>query len=161
MHFEYTVTYVSSTGINFKLKFDNPFEISQQSDPEKIMFVMDMKGVTDSDGLKFTDKRNSVQAWIPRQIADEAEAQAIESAGEDLSGASTGVMAGNFIISLLMAASLNQLWSMIGGLQLTVHLPLFSVYFPANANFFITFIIEVATFDIMPPEATDWLLKFP
>ena len=50
---------------------------------------------------------------------------------------------------------------MIGGLQLTVHLPLFFVLFPANANFLLTFLINVATFDIMPSEATDWLLKFP
>ena len=44
---------------------------------------------------------------MPRQIANEAEAAAIEEGGANMEAASTSVMAGNFVISLLMAASLN------------------------------------------------------
>jgi len=103
----------------------------------------------------------TLETFIPAQIPSAEEAAAIEGAGGSLGGASSGVMAGNFLMSLAMAASLNQLWSMIGGLQLTVHLPLFFVRFPANANFFLIFIIDVATFDLLPPEATSWLFTFP
>ena len=102
-----------------------------------------------------------VKAFVPRKIPSEGEAAAIASLGESSGGVATGVMASNFIITLLMAGSLNQLWSMMNGLQLAVHMPLFAVAFPANANFFITFLIDIATFDIMPPEATSWLLTFP
>ena len=70
-------------------------------------------------------------------------------------------MAGNFVVSLILAASLNQLWSMMNGLQLAVHLPLFYTTFPANANFFLTFLIDVATFDMLPPEVPNFFFDFP
>ena len=70
-------------------------------------------------------------------------------------------MGGNFLINLLMAASLSQLWSMLNGLQLAVHLPLFNLNFPANANYFIEFVINVATFDLVPPELILMIFKFP
>ena len=40
-------------------------------------------------------------------------------------------------------------------------MPLFAVAFPANANYFITFLIDVATFDMLPPEATEFFVQFP
>ena len=70
-------------------------------------------------------------------------------------------MAANFVVSLIMAGSLNQLWSMLNGLQLAVHLPLFFVVFPANANFFLTFLIDVATFDFLPEGVISWFFAFP
>ena len=53
---------------------------------------------------------------LARQIPSKEEAAAIESSGESSEAASASVMAGNFIISLILAASLNQLWSMMNGL---------------------------------------------
>ena len=50
---------------------------------------------------------------------------------------------------------------MLNGLQLAVHMPLFFTPFPANANFFITFIITVATFDIMPEKVLPQIFDFP
>jgi hypothetical protein len=70
-------------------------------------------------------------------------------------------MAANFVISLMMAGSLNQLWSMLNGLQLAVHLPLFFVVFPANANYFLTYLIDLATFDILPAGSVSLFFTFP
>ena len=70
-------------------------------------------------------------------------------------------MGSNLIINLVMAASLSQLWSMLNGLQLAVHLPLFNLNFPANANLFIEFIIQVATFDLVPPDLILLIFSFP
>lgn len=70
-------------------------------------------------------------------------------------------MGGNFIISLILAASLNQLWALMNGLQLAVHLPIFNTVFPANANFFISFLISVATFDILPGFIIPLIFDFP
>ena len=71
-------------------------------------------------------------------------------------------MVGNFIVSIILAASLNQLWSMLNGLQLAVHLPLFYTLFPANANYFLSFLIDVATFDILPSlEVIAFFFDFP
>ena len=78
-----------------------------------------------------------------------------------MGAAAGGAMAGTFALSLIMAASLNQLWSMMNGLQLAVHLPLFSSKFPANAGFLLVFLIDIATFDMLPEEVIDFFFDFP
>ena len=50
---------------------------------------------------------------------------------------------------------------MLNGLQLTTHMPLFQLNVPANANLFLEFLIEVATFDPLPVEAIWAILEFP
>ena len=70
-------------------------------------------------------------------------------------------MAGNFAISIVTAASLNYLWSMLNGLQLQTHLELFNLKFPANASFLQNFLITIATFDITPIEAIWFFFDLP
>ena len=59
-------------------------------------------------------------------------------------------MAGNFVLNVVLAASLQQLWSMINTYQIIVLLPLFNIEMPANAQIFFGFIMEIASFDILP-----------
>ena len=93
---------------------------------------MNLEKYTDSDGLSLP-RNLTLTAFIPRQIASEAEAASIESAGSSTEDTTASIMISNFIVTLIMAGSLNQLWSMMNGLQLAVHLPLLFVVFPANA----------------------------
>lgn len=65
------------------------------------------------------------------------------------------------IMSMLLAASLNQLYSMLNGLQMTTHLPVFRLKVPSNATYFLNFLIEVSTFDPLPIEAIWAVFPFP
>ena len=64
-------------------------------------------------------------------------------------------MGANFFIGIVLALSLNQLWSMLNGLQLLVHMPLFRTHFPPNALLMVSFITKIATFDLLPES---WVL---
>jgi hypothetical protein len=46
------------------------------------------------------------------------------------------------------------LWGMINVMQIIVHMPLLNVFFPTNASFFYSLIIEISNFDLIPPS---WL----
>ena len=70
-------------------------------------------------------------------------------------------MGANFVLNLILAAALNQLWSMLNGLQLSTHMQLFNLRFPANASFLLSFLVNVATFDIMPIETIWFFFEFP
>ena len=70
-------------------------------------------------------------------------------------------MGGNFLVNLILAASLNQLWSMLNGLQLSTHMQLFNLKFPANAGFLLNFLVTVATFDLLPIEVVWYFFDFP
>ena len=104
---------------------------------------------------------NTMLVVVPRQIPSEEEAVAIESGGESTEAGSSIVMGGNFILNLILAASLNQLWSMLNGLQLSTHMGLFNLKFPSNANFLLDFMVNVATFDFLPVEAIWFFFDFP
>ena len=52
------------------------------------------------------------------------------------------------IIQTLVAGSLSQLWGMINGIQILVHMRVFNVWFPKNASIFTSSLIQVATFEI-------------
>ena len=74
-----------------------------------------MSRYLDSDELAL--KRGlELTNFVPRQIPSEAEAQAIMEVGSSMGAASGGAMFGTFAVSLILAASLNQLWSMMNGL---------------------------------------------
>ena len=70
-------------------------------------------------------------------------------------------MGGNLVLNLILATALNQLWSMLNGLQLSTHMQLFNLKFPANASFLLNFLVNVATFDIMPIESIWYFFDFP
>ena len=70
-------------------------------------------------------------------------------------------MGGNLILNIILAASLNQLWTMLNGLQLSTHMQLFNLKFPANASFLLKFLVTVATFDVMPIETIWFFFDFP
>ena len=70
-------------------------------------------------------------------------------------------MGGNLILNLILVAALNHLWSMLNGLQLSTHMQLFNLKFPANAGFLLNFLVNVATFDVLPIEAIWFFFDFP
>ena len=71
------------------------------------------------------------------------------------------IMGSNFVLNLLLAGALLHLWGLLGGLQLSTHLMLLNLKFPANAGFFLNFIVNIATFDPLPVEAIWMLFDFP
>ena len=90
------------------------------------------------------------------------QAAAIEAAASTAESASTAAVGTNFIINIMLSASLNQLWSMMNGLQIFVHMPLMNVKFPANAGTFIVFLVKIANFDIIPTDlAFEHIFDFP
>ena len=70
-------------------------------------------------------------------------------------------MGGNILVSIILAASLNYLWSMINGLQIATHMQLFKLKFPANASFLVGFLVEIANFDILPIEVVWFFFELP
>ena len=64
------------------------------------------------------------------------------------SQASTAVVLSTIVINTVISGSLAQVWGMINGLQLIVHLPSMNIDFPENAMGVTENILSVATFDI-------------
>ena len=58
-----------------------------------------------------------------------------------------------------MAGALSQVWGLINGLQLFVHIPLFQLSLPANAQVIVDELITIATFDLVDPKLVfGWML---
>ena len=102
-----------------------------------------------------------MQVIIPRLIDSETAEIVLEKGGQLIGESTSTVMSGNFLLNLLMGFTLSYLYSMINSIQLSTHLPLFNLTFPANATFFMRFLIEIANFDLLPIEVTWYFFDFP
>jgi len=105
---------------------------------------------TYTDGGEALDGYTYLNAFVPRQIPTDKDASNLEKCGIAAKAISTIIVVVSFIISLIFALSMNHLWSMLNGLQLITHLPLLKSAFPANAGFLVTFLIDVASLDMLP-----------
>ena len=67
----------------------------------------------------------------------------------------------NYVTNLALISALNQLWCMINGLQLTTHLQLLNLKFPANSAFMLNFLVNIANFDVLPVETIWFFFDLP
>ena len=68
------------------------------------------------DGLEILEENKTVRMAIPPQVVPGAVTDAIASAGDSLQAGTTGVLAGNAVINIFLAGSLNQVWGMVNNL---------------------------------------------
>ena len=72
--------------------------------------------------------------------------------GDGAAMAMNAVALGNVVASAFMSVSMNLLWGMVNTLQLIIHLPLISVYFPQNCQLFFSFIVDIVNFSLIPTD---------
>lgn len=70
------------------------------------------------------------------------------SVGETGTAAASACLGSNLLIS----GAMSQIWGMINGLQLFVHIPLFNVQFPEIAGVVVEKLTMIATFDLIPTD---------
>ena len=69
----------------------------------------------------------------------------MQKSGKVALQAATGA---SMIIKVAMKGALSQVWGLINGMQMIVHVPLFNVRFSQTATSITSVLIDVATFDI-------------
>lgn len=94
-------------------------------------------------------------------ILDKETAESLNSMTEN-GGAMTEMFSlGNFIISILIGGSLQQLWGMIRALQMVVLVSLVDINFPWHARLFLESSVSVAQLDVFQGEnIIDWMFRF-
>ena len=122
---------------------------------------MELSEFEDLNGQKLQESIVK-QYKIPAQIANEEEAETVESQSESLYLFTQGASFTNAIICILLSASLCQLLGMINGLQIVTHLAFFNVKLPGIANLFNNNLMAIANFEIFDIGIiTDLLFYFP
>ena len=137
---------LDSDGFELQLNFTNPLQISAGEEPDLLLIQLNLSGFLDENEQKFPD---SVVKYspIPTQIASLEQAEKINDSGSAASSSSKASISSNFIVNILMAGSLNQVWAVIEGLQVVCHMSLFKLKSPGNVNAFSEFFDEIATLD--------------
>ena len=90
----------------------------------------------------------TLTTFIPPQL-DPSSADLVEAIADASEAASTTIIGTSFILNLIIMASLNHFWSLMNSLQITTHVPLMHLKFPANVNRFMLFYIEIACFEFI------------
>ncbi|CDW80030.1 UNKNOWN [Stylonychia lemnae] len=82
-----------------------------------------------------------------------------QNLGNQVQSSMQAAIYSSLIIQFFLQQVLSLLWGTINNLQLISHLPLFSVYFPANAYYLITFLVDLANMKLIPD--FDFLNQIP
>ena len=100
----------------------------------------------------FLPSNTVLRRTLPRQIPLTGFAVSMAENGESATTTTQAVMAGNLVLQLFLSASLNYLWAMINTQQIILMMPLFNLALPANAALFFGFLMQIASFDIIPTD---------
>ena len=57
---------------------------------------------------------------------------------------------GNLGLQIFMSVSMQLLWGMVNTFQLVIHMNMLSVMIPANVQFFLSFVVNIVNFKILP-----------
>ena len=63
-------------------------------------------------------------------------------------------LSSNYIINVMIAGSLHQLWALINSQQIIVLFPLYRISMPANAGIYFNVLMQVAAFDFF--DTDEW-----
>ena len=147
---------------HIKLVFDDPFSVSTSSsskDQLKLTFMQRwvFNGSVNSNTIY---KGKSLSTEIPPQVS-EGLFNSLNALGSSSSSSIQSLMMGNFFLNILMSSSMSALWGMINALQILIHLPIFSIPIPLNAQIFCSTIIAITQFDVLPTETlNEWFFDF-
>ena len=132
--------------MELQLIFVDSLSVSQDEEPDNVIVLLKLSDYKDEYG--FTLPLNTfLEVMLPRQLLSDKDI--VDTTASTAEAGAAGIAAGNFIANAALSASLNQLWSVINGLQLVVHLPLLNCKFPANASLMNDKLISIAQFDFM------------
>jgi hypothetical protein len=74
----------------------------------------------------------------------------MEKAGSAASSSMNYMLYGNLGLQIFMSVSMQLLWGMVNTLQLVIHMNMLSVMIPANVQFFLSFVVNIVNFKIIP-----------
>jgi hypothetical protein len=106
------VSNVTSRLITIDLEFLSPIQVSQGDLLDTVYLFISFANITDIYGSSLPEFE-VITKQIPRLMGSKAEAAAIEAIGTSLKYTSTAIVSSNFLVNLLLTASLNGLWSML------------------------------------------------
>jgi len=98
------------------------------------------------------------RSLIPRQFKDDSflSSETVRAVGIAIFYTTSALVTSNFFMNALIIGALSSIWTLINGLQIITHLPVFRSQFPANANLLLRYLIEIANFEVIPQS---WLLN--
>ena len=111
-----------------------------------------VENFTDPDGLSLARDAN-VTSMIPRLIPKESQANALKGFAIFFGTVLVLIAITYCTVSIYLGRSLIHLWSAVNFLQLASHMPLFTVLFPANIAYFLSYFVDFVTFEIFPKDS--------
>ena len=157
VEFDWQIKEIFDEFIDIQIIFDDPLNVSKGKDRDRLVIKIDMTGLDST-----VQEPLLLETKIPKQVPLNAGTEALSTASTAAEGVTTAATVGSGLSQFLMSGALTQLWGMINGLQIFVHLPLFSIEVPANAMMLVEKLLTIATFDIIESEvAFGWLFEFP
>ena len=164
--FTWLVKEQSDQTVELKLLFDHPEEVSPNLEEDKLVVTFNITSPVFQDqpqSLFLDPALINVTHRIPKQMRETVSTLALAKSSKTAGAGLQYSVILSFIASILMSGVLFKMLGMINSLQLIIHLPIFSVSFPANSQMVYKALVPVVTFDLLEqiqerlPVLTTWM----
>ena len=98
------------------------------------------------------DKDREIERKLPKQLSQE-QYQTTDNYSKAFLAIITAVMCGNFIKNSILAGSLQLLMGLLEAQQIIVLFPLLQISLTATLNIFFGYLMQVASFDLLPVDS--------
>jgi hypothetical protein len=139
----------------FKIKFDFPLQISPlKTQDQLVLHIKDKVFFFISETLQqdLDDKYCTLLTKVTRQMEDTDFTQNFKASSEKSSDGLKGMMFVSLGINLILSGGLSFLVGWVNSLQLIIHLPMLMILIPGNVSLFLSLILPIVQFDLIPPE---------
>lgn len=123
--FSWDVQDLVDTTIKLNLVFDDPLEVSQE---QADLLVIEFDA---SESFELAEKVIFIKP-IPKLLPNSDFSKNVVESTNNAAQLSAGATATTALTQIAMSGALSQVWGLINGLQIFVHMPLLSIDLPSN-----------------------------
>jgi len=138
--------------LSLSIDFDRPSAISMNADRDFVSVLFRFHDFFFDNYGQPVKEDTSLLMELPPQMSPRSN-EVMQAAKQAVSATTTFIFSSNIVMNVFLAASLNQLWSMINSQQIMVLFPLFKINLPANTAVMFNMLMTIAAFDIVPTDA--------
>ena len=124
--------------------FNDPISVSKKEEPDLILLGLDLSDLETIDGDRLSSNVLKL-VKIPTQMLSKSEAEAVNTTGSEGHEVLKGSFSSNFIAMAVLSGPMDELWSMMNGLQVIQNLRLQDVRIPGNVSAFTAFFDDVTS----------------
>ena len=127
--------------------FNDPISVSKKEEPDLLLLGLDLSDLETIEGERLSSNVLKL-IKIPTQMLSKSEAETVNTTGFEGHGIFRGSFGTNFVARYVLSIPMDDMWSVMNGLQVVQNLRLKNVRTPGNVDTFTAYFDDATSVEI-------------